>query len=84
MNWLEDWEYPNDHIYAMEKQHDIEVKHGVSWDSKPILLNLRGMVNARGISQLAKDNPIWAFYHLLPFLPGQILGIRDLPSLSKY
>lgn len=25
MNWLEDWEYPNDHIYAMERQHDIEV-----------------------------------------------------------
>ena len=25
MNWLEDWEYPNDHIYAIERQHDIEV-----------------------------------------------------------
>ncbi len=25
MSWLEDWEYPNDHIYAMERQHDIEV-----------------------------------------------------------
>ena len=25
MHWLEDWEYPNDHIYAMERQHDIEV-----------------------------------------------------------
>ena len=25
MNWFEDWEYPNDHIYAMERQHDIEV-----------------------------------------------------------
>lgn len=26
MDWLlEDWEYPNDHIYAMERQHDIEV-----------------------------------------------------------
>ena len=25
MQWLEDWEYPNDHIYAMERQHDIEV-----------------------------------------------------------
>lgn len=24
MSWLEDWEYPNDHIYAMERQHDIE------------------------------------------------------------
>ena len=26
MDWiLEDWEYPNDHIYAMERQHDLEV-----------------------------------------------------------
>jgi hypothetical protein len=25
MNWFEDWEYPNDHIYAMEKQRDIEI-----------------------------------------------------------
>lgn len=25
MQWFEDWEYPNDHIYAMERQHDIEV-----------------------------------------------------------
>lgn len=25
MNWSEDYEYPNDHIYAMERQHDIEV-----------------------------------------------------------
>ena len=24
MNWFEDWEYPNDHIYVMERQHDIE------------------------------------------------------------
>lgn len=24
MHWLEDWEYPNDHIYAMERQKDIE------------------------------------------------------------
>ena len=23
-NWFEDWEYPNDHIYAMERQKDIE------------------------------------------------------------
>ncbi len=22
MDWLEDWEYPNDHIYAMERQKD--------------------------------------------------------------
>lgn len=26
MDWiLEDWEYPNDHIYAMERQYDLEV-----------------------------------------------------------
>jgi hypothetical protein len=25
MNWFEDWEYPNDYIYAMERQYDIEV-----------------------------------------------------------
>jgi hypothetical protein len=25
MNWFEDWEYPNDHMYAMERQHDIEI-----------------------------------------------------------
>ena len=24
MNWSEDYEYPNDHIYAMERQKDIE------------------------------------------------------------
>ena len=24
MNWSEDWEYPNDHIYAMEREKDIE------------------------------------------------------------
>jgi hypothetical protein len=24
MNWFEDWEYPNDHIYAIERQKDIE------------------------------------------------------------
>ena len=26
MNWFEDWEYPNDYIYAMERQHNIEVE----------------------------------------------------------
>jgi len=26
MDWiLEDWEYPNDHIYAMEREHDVQV-----------------------------------------------------------
>lgn len=25
MNWSEDYEYPNDHIYAMERQRDIEI-----------------------------------------------------------
>jgi len=26
MDWLaQDWEYPNDHIYAIERQRDIEV-----------------------------------------------------------
>lgn len=26
MDWgLEDWEYPNDHIYAIERQKDIEI-----------------------------------------------------------
>ena len=24
MNWFEDWEYPNDHVYAMERQKDLE------------------------------------------------------------
>ena len=24
MDWSEDWKYPNDHIYAMERQKDIE------------------------------------------------------------
>jgi hypothetical protein len=24
MNWFEDWEYPNDHIYAMEREKDLE------------------------------------------------------------
>ena len=27
MDWiLEDWEYPNDHIYAMEKHHDMQLE----------------------------------------------------------
>ena len=27
MDWvLEDWEYPNDHIYAMERHHDMELE----------------------------------------------------------
>jgi hypothetical protein len=27
MNWvLEDWEYPNDHIYAMERHHDVQLE----------------------------------------------------------
>ena len=27
MDWiLEDWEYPNDHIYAMERHHDMQVE----------------------------------------------------------
>jgi hypothetical protein len=27
MDWvLEDWEYPNDHIYAMEKHHDMQIE----------------------------------------------------------
>jgi len=26
MDWLlEDWEYPNDHIYAMEREYDIQL-----------------------------------------------------------
>jgi hypothetical protein len=24
MDWFEDWEYPNDHIYAMEREKDLE------------------------------------------------------------
>jgi hypothetical protein len=24
MSWFENWEHPNDHIYAMERQKDIE------------------------------------------------------------
>jgi len=27
MDWvLEDWEYPNDHIYAMERNHDMQLE----------------------------------------------------------
>jgi hypothetical protein len=27
MDWiLEDWEYPNDHIYTMERHHDMQVE----------------------------------------------------------
>lgn len=27
MDWiLEDWEYPNDHIYAMERNHDMQIE----------------------------------------------------------
>lgn len=27
MDWiLEDWEYPNDHIYAMERHHDMQIE----------------------------------------------------------
>lgn len=33
MNWFEDWEYPNDHIYAIERQRDIEVSWQ-QWEEK--------------------------------------------------
>jgi ribosomal protein L5 len=27
MDWIvEDWEYPNDHIYAMERHHDMQLE----------------------------------------------------------
>ena len=27
MDWIvEDWEYPNDHIYAMERHHDMQIE----------------------------------------------------------
>lgn len=46
MNWLEDWEYPNDHIYAMERQHDIEVswqqweEERASKNKKPAIIKI--------------------------------------------
>jgi hypothetical protein len=33
MNWFEDWEYPDDHIYQMERQRDIE-KSWQKWEEK--------------------------------------------------
>ena len=38
MNWFEDWEYPNDHIYAMERQYDIEVSWQ-QWEEEQISKN---------------------------------------------
>lgn len=33
MNWYEDWEYPNDHIYAIEREQDI-VNSWHEWEEK--------------------------------------------------
>lgn len=46
MNWLEDWEYPNDHIYAMERYKDIEVswqkweEEHASKNKKPAIIKI--------------------------------------------
>lgn len=46
MNWLEDWEYPNDHIYAMERYKDVvdswhkwEEEHA-SKNKKPAIIKI--------------------------------------------
>jgi hypothetical protein len=38
MNWYEDWEYPNDHIYAMERERDI-VNSWHEWEEKQAAKN---------------------------------------------
>lgn len=47
MDWvLQDWEYPNDHIYAMERQKDIEAswqeweEEQVSKNRKPAIIKI--------------------------------------------
>jgi hypothetical protein len=39
MDWgLEDWEYPNDHIYAIERQKDIEASWQ-QWEEEQAVKN---------------------------------------------
>ena len=39
MDWVwEDWEYPNDHIYAMERQKDIEASWQ-QWEEEQAVKN---------------------------------------------
>ena len=56
MNWFEDWEYPNDHVYAMERQKDIEA----SWqqweeqDRKPATIKVLTPINKDEIIHRSK------------------------------
>jgi len=52
MNWFEDWEYPNDHIYAMERQHDIEVSWQ-KWEEEQAVKNRKP-----AIIKIVKPNEI--------------------------
>jgi len=38
MNWFEDWEYPNDHIYAIERHKDIEASWQ-QWEEEQAIKN---------------------------------------------
>ena len=52
MNWFEDWEYPNDHIYHMERKRDIE-KSWQQWEeeekkrtkSLPAIIKIKTVLN---------------------------------------
>jgi len=46
MNWFEDWEHPNDHIYAMERYKDLEAswqqweEEQASKNKKPAIIKI--------------------------------------------
>ena len=53
MNWSEDWEYPNDHIYAMERQKDIEASWQ-QWEEEQASKN-RKPASIKVVKPLKKD-----------------------------
>lgn len=53
MDWvLEDWEYPNDHIYAMERQKDIETSWQ-QWEEEQMSKRLPAIIKV--LTPITKD-----------------------------
>lgn len=55
MNWFEDWEYPNDHIYAMERYKDV-VNSWQQWEEEQESKRLPASITV--ITPIVKDEAI--------------------------
>jgi hypothetical protein len=57
MNWFEDWEYPNDHIYHMERKRDIE-RSWQQWeeDEKKRTKTLPAIIKIKTVNHEDKRN----------------------------